>query len=124
MVAVLRCSLRRRPVLGSHEAVHDYLRAVMAFERREQVRVLYLDKGDGLIADELHTQGTVHLTAVHPREIVRRALEVNAAAIRPPSYIPTSIFLDGGAMNFIEKSAIAIKGCCVRAYRSCPDFVQ
>jgi hypothetical protein len=34
------------------------------------------------------------------------------------------IFLDGGAMNFIEKSAIAIKGCCVRAYRSCPNFAQ
>jgi DNA repair protein RadC len=53
----------------------------MAYETREQFRVLFLDKKNRLIADEVQQQGTVDHTPVYPREVVRRALELSATAI-------------------------------------------
>ena len=53
----------------------------MAFENKEQFRVLFLDKRNQLIADEVQQTGTVDHTPVYPREVVKRALELSATAI-------------------------------------------
>lgn len=76
-----RDGVRSRPVLGSWQLVLDYCRAAMAFEEREQFRVLFLDKKNHLIADEIQQTGTVDHTPVYPREIMRRALELSATAL-------------------------------------------
>jgi len=73
--------VKRRPVLSSWSAVIDYCRTSMAFSDREQVRVLFLDKRNQLIADEVVQTGTVDHAPVYPREVVKRALEVSATAI-------------------------------------------
>lgn len=74
-------AVRKRPVLSSWSAVLDYCRAAMAFADREQLRVLFLDKRNQLIADELQQTGTVDHTPVYPREVVKRALELSSTAI-------------------------------------------
>jgi DNA repair protein RadC len=71
----------RRSVISSWTALLAYLRAVMAAEPRELFRVLFLDKRNCLIADEVMGVGTVDHAPVYPREIVRRALELNASAV-------------------------------------------
>ena len=71
---------KRRP-LGSWNEVLDYCRASMAFGNRESFRTLFLDKKNGLIADEVQGTGTVDHTPVYPREVIRRALELSATAI-------------------------------------------
>lgn len=76
-----RGAVRERPVLSSWADVLDYCRAAMAFSEREEFRLLFLDKRNSLIADEVQGSGTVDHTPVYPREIVRRALELNATAI-------------------------------------------
>jgi len=73
--------IRGRQVLSSWLEVLDYCRTAMAFEQREQFRILFLDKKNCLIADEVQQQGTVDHTPVYPREVVRRALELSASAI-------------------------------------------
>ena len=74
-------AVRKRPVLTSWSALLDYCRTAMAFEEREQFRILFLDKKNGLIADEVQGVGTVDHTPVYPREVIRRALELSATAI-------------------------------------------
>jgi DNA repair protein RadC len=76
-----RIEARERTVLSSWSAVLDYCRTAMAFSPREQLRVLFLDKRNRLIADELQQEGTVDHTPVYPREVVRRALELGATAV-------------------------------------------
>ncbi|MPZ55721.1 MAG: DNA repair protein RadC, partial [Rhizobiales bacterium] len=76
-----RGEVKRRPVLSSWSAVLDYCRTVMAFAEKEQLRVLFLDKRNQLIADEVQQTGTVDHTPVYPREVVKRALELSATAI-------------------------------------------
>jgi DNA repair protein RadC len=78
---MLHGKIRDRPALSSFGAVLDYLRAAMAFEEREQFRVLFLDKRNHLIADEVHQHGTIDHTPVYPRELLKRALELGASAI-------------------------------------------
>lgn len=73
--------IERRAVLSSWSAVIDYCRSAMAFAEREQFRVLYLDKKNALIADEVQGEGTVDHTPVYPREVVKRALELSATAL-------------------------------------------
>ena len=68
-------------ILSSWSAVIEYCRAAMAFSEKEQFRVLFLDKRNALIADEVQQTGTVDHTPVYPREIVKRALELSATAI-------------------------------------------
>jgi DNA repair protein RadC len=74
-------SLAKRPVLSSWSSVLDYCRTAMAFEPVEQFRVLFLDKKNALVADEVQQTGTVDHTPVYPREIVKRALELSASAV-------------------------------------------
>src|SRR5437667_2184662 len=76
-----RGQVRRRPVLSSWSNVLDYCRTAQAFADKEQFRVLFLDKRNQLIADELQQVGTVDHTPVYPREVVKRALELSATAI-------------------------------------------
>jgi DNA repair protein RadC len=76
-----RGQVKNRPVLSSWSNVLDYCRTAMAFADKEQLRVLFLDKRNRLIADELQQEGTVDHTPVYPREVVKRALELSATAI-------------------------------------------
>jgi DNA repair protein RadC len=76
-----RGALQRRPVLSSFMEVLDYCRTAMAFAEREEFRILFLDKRNALIADEVQGVGTIDHTPVYPREIVRRALELGASAL-------------------------------------------
>lgn len=76
-----RGQVAKRPVLGSWSSVIDYVRAAMAFAEREQFRILFLDRKNALIADEVQGVGTVDHTPAYPREIVRRALELSSTAI-------------------------------------------
>lgn len=78
---IARGQVKRRPVLSSWSAVIEYCRTAMAFAEREQVRVLFLDKRNQLIADEIVQTGTVDHTPVYPREVIKRALEVSASAL-------------------------------------------
>ncbi|MGA7197700.1 RadC family protein [Roseiarcus sp.] len=74
-------AVKKRLPMGSWTEVVDYCRTSMAFENREIFRILFLDKKNGLIADEVQGSGTVDHTPVYPREVVRRALELSATAI-------------------------------------------
>ncbi len=76
-----RGEISGREILGSWNQVLDYCRAAMAFEEREQFRILFLDKKNVLIADEVQQTGTVDHTPVYPREVIRRALELSATAL-------------------------------------------
>ena len=76
-----RGAIAARPLLSSWAALLEYCRATMAFSPREQFRVLFLDKRNHLIADEVQGRGTVDHTPVYPREVARRALELSATAI-------------------------------------------
>ncbi len=76
-----RAAIAGRPVLSSWTALIDYCRTAMAFSEREQFRVLYLDRKNALIADEVQGEGTVDHTPVYPREVVKRALELSATAV-------------------------------------------
>ena len=73
--------VKKRQALGSWSQVIDYCRTAMAFEDHEEFRVLFLDKKNGLIADESQGTGTVDHTPVYPREVVKRALELAASAL-------------------------------------------
>jgi DNA repair protein RadC len=93
-----RGDLKRKPVLSSWSSVLDYCRATMAFAEKEQFRILFLDKRNQLIADEVQQIGTVDHTPVYPREVVKRALELSATAVilvhNHPSGDPTPSHAD------------------------------
>lgn len=72
---------KQKTVLSSWSSVIEYCRAAMAFADKEQFRILFLDKRNQLIADELQQVGTIDHTPVYPREVVKRALELSATAI-------------------------------------------
>ena len=78
---LLKVKARELPVLGSFTELIDYCRAAMARAEREEFRILFLNKRNMVIADEVQGRGTIDHTPVYPREIVRRALELGAAAI-------------------------------------------
>jgi DNA repair protein RadC len=72
---------RNRRSMTSWSEVIDYCRTAMAYEDREEFRILFLDKKNGLIADESQGHGTIDHTPVYPREVVKRALELAATAV-------------------------------------------
>jgi DNA repair protein RadC len=76
-----REAVGRRPVISSWSALLAYVKTALAHEAREQFRVLFLDKKNQLIADEVMNRGTVDHAPVYPREVVRRALELSASAV-------------------------------------------
>jgi DNA repair protein RadC len=76
-----RAEVIDRPVLNNWDRLLDYLTAALTRERVEQFRVLFLDTRNRLIADEAQARGTVNHTPVYPREVVKRALELQATAL-------------------------------------------
>ena len=76
-----RAEVMHQPVLSNWDRLMEYLNAVLARERVEQFRILFLDNKNRLLADEAQARGTVNHTPVYPREVVKRALELHATAI-------------------------------------------
>jgi DNA repair protein RadC len=105
----VRGELKERRVLSSWSAVLDYCRAAQAFADKEQFRVLFLDKRNQLIADEIQQVGTVDHTPVYPREVVKRALELSATALvlvhNHPSGDPTPSAADVQMTTAIVEAA-------------------
>jgi len=95
---LLKGEARKRTALSSWPLVLDYCRASMAFAEKEQFRILFLDRRNQLIADEVQQEGTVDHTPVYPREVIKRALELSASAIvlvhNHPSGDPTPSIAD------------------------------
>ncbi len=88
----------RKPVLSTWNAIIEYCHSAMAFAEREQFRILFLDKKNQLIADEVQQEGTVDHTPVYTREVMKRALELSATALilvhNHPSGDPTPSMAD------------------------------
>ncbi len=80
-VRLARAEVLNRPVLSNWEALLNYCQASMAFHKTEQFRLLFLDRKNVLIKDEMQQRGTVDHTPVYPREVVKRALELQASAL-------------------------------------------
>jgi DNA repair protein RadC len=78
---MMRARVLQKPILSSWDALLDYCHTTMAHRETEQFRVLFLDRKNVLIADEEQARGTVDHVPVYPREIVKRALELNASAL-------------------------------------------
>lgn len=76
-----RVRVMQKPILSSWDALLEYCQTAMAHRELEQFRVLYLDRKNVLIADEAQADGTVDHVPVYPREVVKRALELNASAV-------------------------------------------
>ena len=78
---IAKGQLQQRTLLSSWDDVIDYCRTSMAFADKEQFRILFLDKRNQLISDEVQQTGTVDHTPVYPREVIKRALELSATAL-------------------------------------------
>jgi DNA repair protein RadC len=73
--------VRNKNVIGSWNSLIDYCKAAMGYEKVEQLRVLFLDRKNILIADEVQQRGTVDHTPLYPRQVLKRALDLNASAL-------------------------------------------
>ena len=78
---LMRARVMNRPILSSWDALVDYCHTAMSHRETEQFRILFLDRKNVLIADEEQAKGTVDHVPVYPREVVKRALELNASAV-------------------------------------------
>lgn len=107
-----RSKVMQRHVVSGWDALLDYCHTTMAHRETEQFRVLYLDRKNVLIADEEQAQGTVDHVPVYPREVVKRALELNASAIilvhNHPSGDPTPSGADIDMTRQIDEAAQAL----------------
>ncbi|KFI28463.1 hypothetical protein CG51_07865 [Haematobacter missouriensis] len=107
-----RSRIMHRPVLSSWSALLDYCRAAMAHRETEQFRILFLDRKNTLIADEEQARGTVDHVPVYPREVMKRALELNASALilvhNHPSGDPTPSDADISVTAQIAAAAQAL----------------
>src|SRR5712672_213330 len=110
--AALRLAKARvigKPALSSWEALLDYCAAAMSRSQTEEFHVLFLDRKNLLLAEEVHQRGTVDHTPVYPREVVKRALELGASALilvhNHPSGDPTPSKADIAVTQDIKKAA-------------------
>jgi DNA repair protein RadC len=107
-----RAEVLERPVLSNWDRLMDYLHTVLARERVEQFRVLFLDTRNRLLADEAQAKGTVNHTPVYPREVVKRALELKATALilvhNHPSGDPTPSRDDLEMTQEVKRAAMAL----------------
>ena len=98
-----------RPILSSWTALLEYLRAAMAHDANEQFRLLFLDRKNALIAEEVQARGTVDHTPVYVREVVKRALDLGATALilvhNHPSGDPTPSRADIDMTREIARAA-------------------
>lgn len=108
-VRLIKAQIIERPVLSSWSEVLDYIKAVQAYEHREQFRILFLDKKNRLLGDEVQGEGTVDHTPVYVREVVKRALELSATAMilvhNHPSGDPTPSRADIDMTRLILEAA-------------------
>jgi DNA repair protein RadC len=108
-----RAKIMQRHIVSNWDALLDYCHTVMAHRDTEQFRVLYLDTKNTLIADEAQAAGTIDHVPVYPREVVKRALDLNAAAIilvhNHPSGDPTPSEADIAMTNQIAEAANALR---------------
>ncbi len=108
-----REAVARQPVISSWSALVAYVQTALAYETREQFRVLFLDKKNQLIADETLNRGTVDHAPVYPREVVRRALELSASALilvhNHPSGDPTPSTADVDMTRQVVEAARALR---------------
>jgi DNA repair protein RadC len=104
-----RARVMNRPVLSSWDALLDYCHTAMAHRETEQFRILFLDRKNVLIADEEQASGTVDHVPVYPREVVKRALELNASALilvhNHPSGDPTPSEADIAMTAQVQEAA-------------------
>ncbi len=109
---LLRAEIGDKPVISSWAQLVDYCRAGLADEPTERFRVLFLDKKNRLIADELQQRGTVDHTPVYPREVVKRALDLGATALilvhNHPSGDPTPSRADIEMTREVSTAATAL----------------
>jgi DNA repair protein RadC len=127
-----REEITHRPLLDAWDKVISYLRTRMAHETVEQFRVLFLDRRNVLISDEVQQQGTIDHTPVYPREVVRRALEVDASAIimvhNHPSNDPTpskpDIEMTRQVREIVEKLGIVLHDHIIVSRRGHTSFRQ
>ena len=77
----LRTKAEKAHILSSWQAVVDYCRAAMMHEKTEQLRILFLNNRNRLLADEVQQTGTINHTPIYPREVAKRALELGATAL-------------------------------------------
>ena len=107
-----RTQVIQREVLSSWDALMDYCTATMAREKTEQLRLLFLDRRNVLIEEEVHAVGTVDHTPLYPREVVRRALEIGASALilvhNHPSGDPTPSSADVEMTRKVKEAATAL----------------
>ncbi|MEF3046015.1 RadC family protein [Pseudotabrizicola sp. L79] len=105
---MMRARVMHKPVLSSWDALLDYCHTTMAHRETEQFRILFLDRKNTLIADEEQAKGTVDHVPVYPREVVKRALELNASALilvhNHPSGDPTPSQADISMTNQINEA--------------------
>lgn len=127
-----RARVINRPVLASWNAVLDYCHTTMSHRETEQFRILFLDRKNVLIADEAQAEGTVDHVPVYPREVMRRALDLNASALimvhNHPSGDPTPSQADiamtdtirtvGEALSITLHDHIVIGKSCELSFRS------
>jgi DNA repair protein RadC len=109
---LVRAEVMNQPVLDNWDRLMDYLNAVLARERVEQFRVLFLDNRNRLVADEAQARGTVNHTPVYPREVVKRALELQATGLilvhNHPSGDPTPSSADLQMTQEVKRAAEAL----------------
>ncbi len=108
MQRAARDEVQDRPVISNWAALLNYVKLALRHEKAEQARVLYLDRKNRLIADEIAGRGTVDHAPVYPREIAKRALELQASAVilvhNHPSGDPTPSKADVDLTRDIEKA--------------------
>jgi DNA repair protein RadC len=106
---MMRARVMQRPVMASWDALLDYCHTTMAHRETESFRILFLDRKNVLIADEEQAKGTVDHVPVYPREVVKRALELNASALilvhNHPSGDPTPSDADLAMTQQIQDAA-------------------
>lgn len=109
---MMKAQLAEKPLLNSWDRLLEYLTASLAREKVEQLRVLFLDTRNRLLADEAQARGTVNHTPVYPREVVKRALELQATALilvhNHPSGDPTPSRADIEMTREVKQAAAAI----------------
>ncbi|MDM7931616.1 DNA repair protein RadC [Tabrizicola sp.] len=109
---MMRARVMQKPLLSSWDALLDYCHTTMAHRETEQFRVLFLDRKNVLIADEEQAKGTVDHVPVYPREVVKRALELNASALilvhNHPSGDPTPSEADLSMTRQVQDACAAL----------------
>lgn len=80
-IRILKERIQKKNILTSWQSVLDYCKAAMGYESKEQFRIIFLDQKNRIIKDEVQQKGTIDEISIFPREIIKRALEINASSL-------------------------------------------